>query len=56
MDRFAQAFDGMALECNEGVTTLTGSAMDQGRLFGILDDVRNLGLELLTIEEFRPLS
>jgi hypothetical protein len=53
-DRFAQAFDGMALESNGGVTTLTGSGMDQGRLFGVLDQVRNLGLELLTVEELHP--
>lgn len=36
------------------LTVLTGDAMDQGRHFGVLDQVRNFGLELLSVEELDP--
>jgi hypothetical protein len=48
--RFASAFEGVRLEPVPGKTVLVGDCMDQGHLFGILDRVRDFGLELLSVE------
>ena len=47
--RFSTAFEGMALEAGEGQTTITGPVVDQGHLHGLLDRVRDLGLELVSV-------
>ena len=49
-DRFASAFAGMALEPAEGTTALVGPVSDQSQLFGLLERVQSLGLELLRVE------
>jgi hypothetical protein len=50
-DRFASsAFAGMSLEAGEGTTTLSGPISDQSHLFGLLERVRSLGLELLRVD------
>lgn len=49
-ERFASAFDGMTLQPGNGETALTGS-LDQAQLWGILERVREFGLELLRVEE-----
>jgi hypothetical protein len=49
-DRFASAFEGMRMETRDGKTILTGEVKDQPHLFGILDRLNGLGLELLSIE------
>jgi hypothetical protein len=49
-DRFAAAFDGMALEPATDLTVLVGEVRDQAHLFGLLDRVRDLGLELVAVE------
>ena len=46
-DRYASAFEGMEMETKEGQTILTGEVKDQPHLFGILDRLNSLGLELL---------
>jgi hypothetical protein len=50
-ERFASAFDGMALEPGNGQTTLVGELADQGQLYGILDRLRDFGLELVRLEQ-----
>lgn len=50
-ERFAAAFDGMTLESGSGETTLVGELRDQAELYGVLERVRNFGLELLRVEE-----
>ena len=45
--RYAVAFEGMELETQEGETILTGEIIDQPHLFGILDRLNGLGLQLL---------
>jgi hypothetical protein len=50
-ERFASAFDGMRLLPAEGKTVLIGENMDQGHLYGVLDRIRDFGLELLSVEE-----
>lgn len=42
-------FEGMRLERREGTTILTGMVSDQARLFGMLDRIQDLGLELVSI-------
>jgi hypothetical protein len=47
---YAMAFDGMELEARDGDTVLTGRIIDQPRLYGILERINGLGLELLSVE------
>jgi hypothetical protein len=47
--RYATAFEGMALEAGDGLTTITGPVVDQAHLHGLLDRVRDLGLELVSV-------
>ena len=49
-DRYAVAFEGMEMETRDGVTILTGKIIDQPHLFGILDRINGLGLELLSVQ------
>ena len=49
-DRYAAAFEGMRVETEEGTTILTGEVKDQPHLFGILQRLNGLGLELLSVE------
>ena len=50
-DRFATSFDGMVTEAGDGETALVGRVRDQAHLYGILDRLRDFGLELLRVEE-----
>jgi hypothetical protein len=47
---YAVAFEGMEMEARDGVTVLTGKIIDQPQLFGILERINGLGLELLSVE------
>jgi len=51
-DRFESAFDGMKLEPGQGLTVLVGEVRDQAHLYGVLDRLRDFGidLELVPIE------
>ena len=49
-DTYAVAFEGMEMEAKGGYTVLTGKIIDQPHLFGILDRINGLGLELLSVE------
>ena len=48
-DKYAVAFEGMEMETKDGDTILTGEVIDQPHLFGILDRINGLGLELLSV-------
>jgi hypothetical protein len=50
-ERLGPAFDGLALEPGREETVLTGEIRDQAHLFGVLRQVCNLGLELVSVEE-----
>ena len=43
------AFPRLTGHAHQGVTVLTGRLPDQAALFGVLDQVQSLGLELLEI-------
>ena len=48
--RFESAFAGMTLEHSPGRTVLTGEIQDQARLYAVLDQVQDFGIELLSVE------
>jgi len=50
-ERLGSAFDGLALEPGRELTVLVGEIRDQAHLYGVLDRVRNLGLELVSVAE-----
>jgi len=49
-DRYASAFEGMRMESKDGRTILTGEVKDQPHLFGVLDRLNGLGLQLLSVQ------
>jgi hypothetical protein len=50
-ERYASAFEGMRMHTTrDGKTILTGEVEDQPHLFGILERINGLGLELLSVE------
>ena len=49
--RLASAFEGFALEPANERSVLAGEIRDQAHLYGILDRVRDLGLELVSVEK-----
>jgi hypothetical protein len=49
-DAYAVEFEGMEMESKGGVTVLKGKIVDQPHLYGILDRINGLGLELLSVE------
>jgi hypothetical protein len=59
-DKYAAAFDGMHMETRDGQTILTGEVKDQPHLFGILQRINGLGMELLSVqtlsEEAHPIA
>jgi hypothetical protein len=53
-ERLGSAFEGMALEQGSEKTALVGEVRDQAQLYGVLDRIQNLGLELLSVEAAEP--
>ena len=49
--RLASAFEGFALQPGNGQSVLVGEIRDQAHLYGVLDRLRDLGLELVSVEE-----
>ncbi len=49
-ERFETAFEGMALEPGPNQTVLVGDVRDQAHLYGLLDRLREFGIELLAVE------
>ena len=49
-ERFESAFDGMALESGPNQTVLVGDIRDQAHLYGLLDRLRDFGIELIAVE------
>jgi hypothetical protein len=47
-ERLAPAFEGMLLHAADGDTEITGEIRDQSQLYGLLDRVRDLGLDLIS--------
>jgi hypothetical protein len=49
-ERFESAFDGMVLEAGQGQTVLVGEIRDQAHLYGLLDRLRDFGIDLVAVE------
>jgi hypothetical protein len=49
-EHFASAFDGMVLEPGPGHTVLVGEVRDQAHLYGLLDRLRDFGIDLVSVE------
>lgn len=49
-ERLGSALDGMRLEAGATDSVFTGEIHDQSQLFGLLDRVRDLGLELVSVQ------
>jgi hypothetical protein len=47
--RFAAAFSGMTIRAADGQTHITGDVLDQSHMHGILDRIRDLGIELVSV-------
>lgn len=49
-ERLGSALEGMHLEAGAIETAFTGEIRDQSHLYGLLDRVRDLGLELISVQ------
>jgi hypothetical protein len=49
-ERLASALEGMTLHGGAVNTVFTGEVKDQSQLFGLLDRLRDLGLELISVQ------
>jgi hypothetical protein len=47
--RWAARFDGMTLTTGDGFTLLTGRVVDQAALHGLLHQLRDLGIPLVSV-------
>ena len=50
-ERFAYLFEGMRMKREAGNTVLTGPVRDQAQLYGFLERVEELGLELVSVQQ-----
>lgn len=48
-ESFASVFDGLSVEPLAGRTSLEGDFTDQSQLHGVLDRLRGLGIELVSL-------
>jgi hypothetical protein len=49
-ERLGSALEGMRLEASATESVFTGEIRDQSQLYGLLDRVRDLGLELVSVQ------
>ena len=49
-ERLAAALEGMTLHAGAVDTVFTGEVRDQSQLYGLLDRLRDLGLELISVQ------
>ena len=48
---FGFLFEGMQMTRNNGTTVLTGPVRDRAQLYGLIERIEELGLELLSIQQ-----
>ncbi len=48
--RFASALEGPDFVVSHGTTAITGTLVDQAQLYGLIDRMRDLGVELLSVD------
>ena len=52
-ERLASAFEGVRVEPGSGTTALIAELQDQAELYGLLNRLRDFGLDLVRVEEVR---
>ena len=52
--RWSARFDGMTLTTGDGHTLLAGPVVDQAALHGLLHQLRDIGLPLLSVSKVEP--
>ena len=50
-ERYGLHFDGMRMERTSGTTVLIGPVRDQAQLYGLIERIEELGLELLSAQQ-----
>jgi hypothetical protein len=50
--RFAETFDALQLGHESGDTVLSGRCVDSSALYGVLEQLRDLGIELREVQSF----
>jgi hypothetical protein len=50
-ERYGYLFEGMQMESTGGTTTLVGRVLDQAQLFGLIERIEELGLELVSVQQ-----
>ena len=49
-ERFESAFEGMVFEAGPNQTVFVGEIRDQAHLYGLLDRLRDFGIDLVAVE------
>jgi hypothetical protein len=52
--RWLRFFEGLDISALQGGETILGGAMDQAALHGILNRIRDLGMELISVQRYQP--
>ena len=52
--RWSARFDGMTLTTGDGFTLLAGPVVDQAALHGLLHQLRDIGLPLVSVTQVEP--
>ena len=50
-ERYGYLFEGMQMTRHEGTTVLTGAVRDRAQLYGHIERIEELGLELLSVQQ-----
>jgi hypothetical protein len=53
-ERYGYLFEGMQMECTGGTTVLVGRVDDQAQLFGLIERIEELGLQLVSVQQVAP--
>ena len=53
-NQWSDWFEGMTITYKEGITTLAGEVLDQAALHGLLIRVRDMGLQLISVNRIEP--
>ena len=55
-EHFARTFEQIELDVRAGESSLTGTFADQAQLHGLLDRLRDLGIQLVSVNPLEPTS